>query len=111
MKPPPQLKKQGRAFWKRIVDQYDLGPDHEQALLRTCETIDRLEECRTIIERDGGVIISNRYGDPKINPAADLEHRLRAQLRGYLDALKLDEEDTEPVRYSAAKLAQARWNR
>jgi len=106
---PRHLKRHGRAFYTLVSERYELGVDHEEALLRTAEIIDEIEECRKRLKEDSGVIITDRYGGPKVHPAAELELKLRAQLKSFLDSLKLDEEDATAVSTSAAQLARKRW--
>lgn len=105
--PPSHLKRRSKTFWRTITEHYNLGPDHLEALRRLCECIDRADEARRIVDEEG-IVVRDRYSNPKTHPAADLEVKLRAQIRGYLEALKLDQEGL-PARMSAAALARKRW--
>ncbi len=88
---PTGLKGPGTAFWRSIVDSFDLE-SHENALLvEACRTVDALAELDAAIQRDGAVL-DTEHG-PRVHPAV-VEGRLqRVALARLLDALKLPREE------------------
>jgi len=94
---PTGLKGPGTAFWRSIVDSFDLE-GHENALLvEACRTIDALAELDAAVSRDGAVLDDGEHG-PRVHPAV-IESRLqRVALARLLDALKLprDDDDKRP---------------
>jgi hypothetical protein len=85
---PKGLTARSRGIWRGVNRDFDLL-DHEQAILeQSLRALDRSEEARAAVDRDGAVV-QGRYG-PKVHPAAALERDSRtAFLRG-LRELGLD---------------------
>ena len=91
----PGLKGPGTAFWRSIVDSFDLESHENALLIEACRTVDALADLDASIQRDGA-ILDTEHG-PRVHPAV-IESRLqRVALARLLDALKLPrEEDTKP---------------
>ncbi len=88
---PTGLKGPGAAFWRSIVDSFDLE-SHENALLvEACRTVDVLAALDAAVSRDGSVL-DGEHG-PRVHPAV-IEGRLqRVALARLLDALKLPRQE------------------
>jgi phage terminase small subunit len=92
---PPHLGEAGAALWLDIVRQYRIADGAGQALLTVAaECLDRMKEAQAAI-REHGVLIRDRYGGLRQNPAIAVE---RAARDGMLAALKALNLDLEPLR-------------
>ncbi len=93
---PTGLKGPGTAFWRSIVDSFDLESHENALLIEACRTVDALAELDAAIQRDGAVL--GTEDAPRVHPAV-IESRLqRVALARLLDALKLprDDDDQRP---------------
>ena len=96
--PPKHLSRESRAWWRQVVSDYDLELHHLKLLQSACESLDRVQQARTLIERDG-VVIEDRFGQQKPHPACDIERHNRALFARMLRELALDvEEPAEATR-------------
>jgi P27 family predicted phage terminase small subunit len=94
-KPPHHLKAAGRELWIDIVEQYRVQDGAGLALVTTAaECLDRIREAQAAI-RKHGAICTDRYGNPRANPACHIERDSRA---GFLAALRQLNLDIEPLR-------------
>ncbi|HYF48873.1 MAG TPA: P27 family phage terminase small subunit [Planctomycetota bacterium] len=87
--PPRKLGAKGRAFWRQIVTEYVLEPQHLAILEQACICLDRCEECRTDVAKNGAVLM-DRFEQVKPNPAADLEIKYMRNFKAHLRELQLD---------------------
>jgi P27 family predicted phage terminase small subunit len=58
---PKHLSAEMQTFWRKIVADYVLSPEHLQILKVTCEQYDRAAAARERIERDGMVLDGKRH--------------------------------------------------
>jgi phage terminase small subunit len=92
---PPHLKTDGARLWCSIMRQYRIGDGAGLALLTAaCEALDRMRQAQAAIE-EHGVLVADRYGGLKTNPAVAIERDARNGMIGALRELHLD---LEPVR-------------
>ena len=98
MQPPRHLSPAARKWWRAIEDEYILEPHKLKILTFAAEAMDRCEEARQIIARDG-VIVKDRYGAPKAHPAAAIERDSRLAFARLVRELALaDDEGSGDVR-------------
>ena len=65
--PPTGLGDRGRDLWIRIMAAYDISDEGGRALLQQCcQMVDRAEELRAAIDRDGAVVMTRSA--PRITP-------------------------------------------
>ena len=96
-KPPKHLAADGRAFWRGVLSDFNIDDTAGRALLLTaCESLDRMAAARQAIETDGAVV-RDRYGQPKIHPAAALEKDSRNGFLAALRALQLEISPPKPL--------------
>ena len=89
--PPKHLKAAGRAFWKKIAEQYELL-DHDFARLEgACIALDRASEAREAIAKDGAVV-TDRFKQQKEHPAIRIETSSWNTFRLLVRELGLDDE-------------------
>ena len=94
-KAPRHLKADGRKLWRSIQGEYSIDDGAGIALLTTaCECLDRMRAAQAAIAAHGEVV-TDRYGQVKVNPACQLEKDAR---NGFLAALKALNLDLEPLR-------------
>ena len=87
--PPSHLSADTKQFWSEVVDSYELDSHHIRLLLGCCESWDRAETARRTLKREG-LFFTDRFGAPRVHPAADLELKSRNQFRLLLRELALD---------------------
>jgi len=97
-KPPAHLSRRAKAIWRDLVAEYTFAA-HELTLLRAaCETVDRLEEARALIARDGLVVAGYR-GQPRPNPMLAVERDCRIALaRLWRELAMRDPDESRPPR-------------
>jgi hypothetical protein len=95
MEPPDHLKKDGITLFEQISREYSIDDAGGIALLTTAaECLDRMREAQAEIDQHG-VLLSDRYGNQKLNPACSLEKDAR---NGFLAAIKSLNLDLEPLK-------------
>ena len=96
-KPPSHLASHGKALWGDLVAEYGIDDAAGLALLTTAaECLDRMRAAQKAIHEHGEVV-TDRYGQVKVNPACALEKDARSGFLAALKALRLDVEPIKPV--------------
>ncbi len=70
--PPEHLSERARAWWDDVVNGYALEPHHVHLLRLACEALDRAEQARQLLEKDG-LTVATAAGSVKEHPAAAVE--------------------------------------
>jgi hypothetical protein len=92
--PPRKLGAHGGALWRAVMSEYQIEDSAGLTMLaQACIVLDRAEQCRKQIERDG-VVIRARSGPARDHPALKHELASRAFVVRTLARLGLD---VEPV--------------
>lgn len=76
-KAPAGLTARSRKLWSLLVVEYDFGPSDLVLLLNALRVLDTADAAGEIVRREG-VVVLDRYGTAKSNPAADAERSGRA---------------------------------
>ena len=79
-KPPTHMKAHGKRFWERVTEHYDVQAVDLDALEQCCAALDRAETARRRIEKDG-MVVRDRFGQPKAHPLCAVERDARSQFR------------------------------
>ncbi|MGH9320572.1 MAG: P27 family phage terminase small subunit [Vicinamibacteria bacterium] len=99
--PPSHLSADVRKWWSYVVSEYQLEAHHVRLLTAACGAWDRANEARRILAKEG-IIVHDRWGQPKAHPAVAIERDSRIAFARLLRELGLDdgpaELDTRPPR-------------
>jgi P27 family predicted phage terminase small subunit len=87
--PPDHLSSATRRWFVQVCEDYALEPHHRLILTGSAEAWDRKERARRTIKREG-LFYTDRFGQPKAHPAADVERQALDQFRAMLRELGLD---------------------
>ncbi len=92
MQPPKHLSKAAAAFFRQVIEDYELRTHHEHLLVLACEALDRSESARKEIE-SYGAFYTDSTGARKAHPAIAIERAARLSFAHLVRELGLD---TEP---------------
>ena len=88
---PLHLKPDGRRLWKSILAEYEVDDAHGLALLQSaCEALDRQKQAAAEVERHGLLIVNDKTGAVRANPACVIERDSRTAVLHYLKAMHFD---------------------
>jgi phage terminase small subunit len=100
--PPGHLGEAGAGLWADIVRQYRIADGAGLVLVTTAaECLDRMRQAQEAI-REHGLLLADRYGGKRQNPACVVE---RAARDGMINALKALNLNLEPLRDRADHVA------
>jgi P27 family predicted phage terminase small subunit len=77
-----------QAWWRSVMDAYELQPHHEHLLEAACDAWDRMVQARETLREDG-LTVTTKSGT-KRHPAADIERDSRLAFARLLRELDLD---------------------
>jgi hypothetical protein len=100
-------------LWRDVHAGYELSAAECEVLRCALEALDRADAAAAIVKADG-VTVLDRYGSPKMHPAADVESRNRALFARLVQQLQVRLGGTvaeSPVSRRARQAANARWMR
>lgn len=86
---PQHLSEPARRWWRSVVRDYDLESHELQLLTAAAECLDRVEECRAIIDKEGLTYV-DRFGQPKPRPEISIERLQRLAFARLVKSLDLD---------------------
>jgi phage terminase small subunit len=89
LKAPSHLSRTARKWWKHVAETYELEQHHLHLLSQAAGCLDRAEEARLAIVKDGAYFL-NRHGERKPHPALQVERDSRALFARLLRELDLD---------------------
>lgn len=92
---PSNLSKEGKAWWKKLLIEYDISDQGGLLILQTAmEAFDRMRQAQKAIETEGATF-ADRFNQLKSNPLLTVERDARSQM---LAALKQLNFDLEPLK-------------
>ena len=86
---PKYLRPESAAFYNTVMTDYELDGHHVILLTKACESLDRIEEAREIIKKDG-LTFKDRFGSPRANPAVAIERDNKIAVARLFRELGLD---------------------
>lgn len=89
--PPPHLAPETQHWWQSVTGDYELEGHHLRLLRLACESWDRCQQAREILDRDGLTTITES-GGLKAHPAIGIERDSRLAFARLLRELDLDAE-------------------
>jgi P27 family predicted phage terminase small subunit len=88
-KTPRFASKGARKLWRTVANRYELLAHHAALLETACLALDRIEQAREAVARDG-VTVANRFGHPVEHPAAKIERRYMNTFRQLMAEIGFD---------------------
>lgn len=93
-RPPAGLSKTAGQFWTDLQAEYSILDAGGLRILEVASrALDRLEQARRLLDREG-CVIKDRWGQAKVHPAAAVERDARS---GLLHAIRQLHIDVEPL--------------
>jgi hypothetical protein len=89
--PPAHLSAESAGLWRWCVAEYELHEGHLVILRGALESLDRAEEARVLVDRQG-VTVLDRYEVAKVNPAVVVQRDALAAAHRALRQLDLEGE-------------------
>lgn len=110
-KAPKHLKSATRRWHDEVATTFELDPHHLRILRLACETWDRCQEAREVIDREGLTYL-DRFGAPRARPEVAIERDSRIAFARLvrelgLDAVEPDEARPPQLRHFIAKEREA----
>ena len=93
--PPAHLSEDAAGWWRVVNRDYALEGHHLKLLQSAAESWDRSQEARGILDREG-VVVLDRFGQPKVHPAVSVERDARMAFIRAVRTLDLDAETATP---------------
>lgn len=91
LRPPKSLSPAARGIWQAVRADYEIDcPAALSILTSAMESFDRAAEAKAILDREGPVV-TDRWGQRKVHPAAAVERDSRAAYLSAIKALNLDD--------------------
>jgi phage terminase small subunit len=97
---PAHLAPRTRRWWASVVSEYELEPHHIRLLTLACESWDRGQQARAVLDLEG-ISYIDRFGAPRSRPEVAVERDSRIAFARLLRELDLDVEtrpDPRPPR-------------
>jgi hypothetical protein len=107
---PSHLAAPGRRLWLSATGDFEIDPPGLELLRLACEALDRADEARVAIERDGAYI-AGRYADIRPHPALAVERDSRlaaARLIRELGLLDPPDHPQPPQRHGPKRIGDNR---
>ena len=91
LEPPAHLAPETADWWCAVLGDYELEAHHLRLLRLACESWDRCQQAREILDRDG-LTTGTESGGLKAHPAVGIERDARLAFARLLRELDLDAE-------------------
>ena len=93
---PRHLTAASRRFYEQIVDDFVLEPHHLRLLQLLCESFDRGQEARKILDEEGLTVEDKKLGIRRPHPCVSIERDSRTAVARLTRELNLSEEPDSP---------------
>ena len=91
MRAPDHLTPATTAWYESVCAEFELQDHHLHLLRLAAEALDRVTEARAILDKEG-IIIQDRFEQPRTHPAVAVERDSRTAYARLLRELDLDTE-------------------
>ena len=95
--PPEHLSAEAKAWFVAVVELYEFEPHTLKVLEAACDALDRMNQARSVV-LEVGPFVDDRYGTPKVHPAATLERDSRLAFARLVRELGIDQADAPGTR-------------
>lgn len=89
LEPPAHLAPETADWWRAVLGEYELEAHHMRLLRLACESWDRCQQAREILDRDG-LTTQTESGGLKAHPCIGIERDARLAFARLLRELDLD---------------------
>jgi len=89
--PPRHLSRDARAWWRLVVERYELEEQHLRLLQLAGEAWDRAQAARVALAKHG-TVYADRFGQPRARPEVAIERDARLAFARLLRELDLEGE-------------------
>ena len=94
--PPGHLSTRAKGYWRAMSKTYELAdPPAQELLRRCCEAMDRADQAREEVDRDGATF-KTRYGEIRPHPAVAIERDARTAIARLLRELRVLDSPEDP---------------
>lgn len=87
--PPVHLRPETAAWWRTVLEDFDLEEHHLRLLRLACECWDRGQEAREALAQHG-TTYTDRFGQPRARPEVAIERDARISFARLIRELALD---------------------
>ncbi|MGZ2410748.1 P27 family predicted phage terminase small subunit [Sphingomonas sp. F9_3S_D5_B_2] len=87
---PAHLSADAAAWWRSVVQDYDLEPHHLHLLQAAAEAWDRMQQARRSLADHGSLTFTDSSGNLKAHPAEAIERNARTAFARLVRELDLD---------------------
>ena len=98
--PPRHLSREVRAWWRVLLERYELEEQHLRLLQLACEAWDSAQAARGALAKHGPVYV-DRFGQPRARPEVAIERDARLAFARLLRELDLEGEPNPGYRRTA----------
>lgn len=86
---PGHLSEEAQRWWEKITGEWELEEPALLILESALEAFDRMRQAQAILDAEG-IVVTDRFGQPKQHPATMVERDAKATLLRCLKSLNLD---------------------
>lgn len=106
--PPKYLSAEARAWWRSVVEEYELTDTDLRLVRLAAEALDRAEQARQVLQRKGLTYADPKRG-PRMRPEVVIEKDSRAAFAKLIRQLGLDTH--EPATSQTRRKSESYWPR
>lgn len=88
---PSHLSNEGKVLWRSVVSEFELSPAELRLLRLAIEALDRAEQARAVLSREG-ITYPDRWGKPRVRPEVAVERDARQAAARILQQLDIGAE-------------------
>ena len=105
---PRHLTAPSRRFYEQVVDDYVLESHHLRLLQLLCESFDRGQEARKILDAEGLTVVDTKLGISRPHPCISIERDSAVRVARFTRELNLSEGPPDTLRPPGLKYGAKR---